>query len=235
MQKTAIFGGTFDPIHWGHLLLAETALSQFNLDRVVWVPTNHPPHKLRSSLLKFEHRLEMVRQAIADHPDFTLSTVEAKRSGPSYTIDTFIELQSFYSNSQNQASSSSNRWYWILGLDAFQSLPKWHRIDELAPRCLWLVAPRLEVIVSADSNNHSKQNSLNFQIDAYCQYVVQQMVEQGIKIQWQCLLMPGVAISSKLVRQYCRDRYSIRYLVPEKVRTYIHTHNLYQSDQSPVN
>ena len=132
MPKLAIFGGTFNPIHWGHLLLAEMAVDQFQLDRVIWVPTFRPSYKAHS-LLAFEQRLEMVRRATAGHPAFTVSTIE-QQSGTSYAIVTFNALQALEPNAL---------WHWIIGDDAFQSLPKWYDSQALIAHCIWLVAPRV--------------------------------------------------------------------------------------------
>lgn len=208
MRKVAILGGTFDPVHWGHLLIAETALSQVALEQVIWVPTRRPPHKQAA---KFEHRLQMVQRAIADHPAFALSPGAANRSDPSYAIQTLIDLQAVYPNTH---------WYWIVGLDAFQTLPRWYRRQELAAECDWLVAPRL-------CARGEQSGGTWVQVQFVCEQVAQQLAEEGISIHWQILHMPWVGVSSSLIRQYCRDRYSIRYLVPEAVRIYIATHNLY--------
>ncbi|WP_219904755.1 nicotinate (nicotinamide) nucleotide adenylyltransferase [Stenomitos frigidus] len=132
MPKIAIFGGTFDPIHWGHLLIAETAFDQFQLDRVIWVPTFRPSYKAHP-LLAFEQRMEMVRRAIADHPAFTVSAIDEQQAGTSYAIATFNALQALEPNTV---------WYWIVGNDAFQSLPKWRGSQSLIAQCIWLVAPR---------------------------------------------------------------------------------------------
>jgi len=200
MRKVAILGGTFDPVHWGHLLMAQTALSQVALEQVMWVPARCPPHKLAA---KFEYRLEMVQRAIAEHPAFVISPLAENDSGPTYAIQTLIEFQAFYPDTH---------WYWIVGLDTFQTLPRWYRRQELALACDWLVVPRMRA--GGDS-------------EALCQQVAQQLEKQGVIVRWQLLSMPLVGVSSSLIRQYCRDRTSIRYLVPEAVRIYITTHNLY--------
>lgn len=198
MQQIAIFGGTFDPVHWGHLLIAQTALSQVNLEKVIWIPTRKTRHK-QATL--FEHRWEMVRQAIALHPAFMLLPVEGDRRGSFYAINILIELQALYPNTH---------WYWILGLDTFQTLPRWYQRRELAAECDWLVAPRATV-------------ESNFT----CEQVVQQLAAQEISIRWQLLQMPLVGVSASLIRQYCHDGRSIRCLVPEVVREYIANNNLY--------
>ncbi|MEH2214703.1 nicotinate (nicotinamide) nucleotide adenylyltransferase [Nostoc sp.] len=211
MQRLAIFGGTFDPIHWGHLLVAETALHQVSLEKVIWVPTLNPPHK-KAAL--FEHRLQMLQLAIIDNPAFTVSLVETNRSGTSYAINTLIDLSACYPNTH---------WYWIVGLDTFQTLPGWYRGHELAQMCDWLIAPRQ---LGGETITQSK---------LICKQVEQQLKEQSAIVHWQLLNIPFVGVSSSLIRKFCRDnfvnakseRQSIRYLVPESVRSYITNNNLY--------
>jgi nicotinate-nucleotide adenylyltransferase len=216
MQKLAIFGGTFNPVHWGHLLIAETALSQLELDRIVWVPAYQPPHKAEADiLLSYDHRFEMVKLALADHPCFEISAVESERAGRSYAIDTLRTLQTLYPDTH---------WHWIIGLDAFQHLPRWYAHRELAQYCCWVVAPRLER-TAATANRQKAQIEA---AEAVCAEVAQVLARQSIKVHWQILQMPIVEISSSLIRQYCHQQRSIRYLVSEPVRTYILQHHLYQ-------
>ena len=208
MEKVAIFGGTFDPIHWGHLLIAEMALDRLRLDRVIWVIDRSPPHKQLPTLLSFQYRWEMVQLAIANHPAFLLLPHTSNSSGSSYAIDTFTNLQTIY---------PQTHWYWIVGQDAFATLSRWYRRQELIPKCNWLVAPR--------------PNSNNIELELLTQQVVEQLNSQNISLRWQILSMPSVAISSSLIRQYCQQNRSIRYLVPEAVRTYIQNHQLYREHQ----
>ncbi|MBW4454684.1 MAG: nicotinate (nicotinamide) nucleotide adenylyltransferase [Nostoc indistinguendum CM1-VF10] len=205
MQQLAIFGGTFDPIHWGHMLVAETALHQVSLEKVIWVPSLNPPHK-KAAL--FEHRVAMLQLAIEDNPAFTVSLVEANRSGTSYAINTLIDLSAFYPNTH---------WYWIVGLDTFQTLPRWYRGHELAQMCDWLIAPRL---LGGETITQSK---------LICKQVEEQLKEQLHIIHWQLLDIPLVGVSSSLIRKFCCVRQSIRYLVPETVRSYITNNNLYSN------
>jgi nicotinate-nucleotide adenylyltransferase len=202
MLKLAVLGGSFNPIHRGHLLMAEVALKQVHLDQVIWVPSQYPPHKQSAELADFQHRFEMVKQAIASYPAFCLSVVDQNHIAPSYAIDTLLDLQTRYPASQ---------WYWIIGLDAFASLPRWYRRQELAVQCRWLVAPRL-----------------GQPAEIVGQRVAEQMAAQSIKIDWQLLQMPLVEISSSLVRQYCRDRRSLQAIVPKSVENYILAHHLYR-------
>ena len=201
MQKIAIFGGTFNPVHWGHLLIAEAALSQKSLDRVLWV-TVYPRYKA-ATILEFRHRQAMVERAIAPYPNFVLCTPEKHQS--IYAIDILFSLQARYPNSE---------WYSIVGLDAFRSLPRWYRSQDLAAQCYWLVAPRRNSDIEGKS---SIEKTINY------------FVQQGVKVQWEYLKMPDIEISSSLVRQYCHNSYSIHSLVPETVRAYILEQDLYRA------
>lgn len=206
MQQLAIFGGTFDPIHWGHLLVAETALHQVPLEQVIWVPSLNPPHK-QAAL--FEHRVAMLKLATENNPAFAVSLIEIKRLGTNYAINTLIDLSALHPNTH---------WYWIIGLDAFQTLPRWYRGHELAQMCDWLIAPRLlggETIA---------------QSELICKQVEKKLRDQSFSINWQFLDIPLVGISSSLIRKFCSERRSIRYLLTEPVRSYIARHNLYSNN-----
>lgn len=210
MRKLGIFGGTFDPVHYGHLLIAESALDSVALEQVIWVPTPHPHYRQAA---RFEHRLAMVQRAIANHPAFTIAPIAANCSATTYAIHTLLELQAVYPNTH---------WYWILGLDTFQTLPRWYRRQEIATSCDWLVASRL-----LSSVHKQEQDSANPQ--QICEQVVQQLASEHISIKWQILQVPLFGISATLVRQYCREHRSIRYLVPESVRIYLSEHHLYSA------
>ncbi|MFB2938492.1 nicotinate (nicotinamide) nucleotide adenylyltransferase [Aerosakkonemataceae cyanobacterium BLCC-F154] len=207
MQKLAIFGGTFDPIHWGHLLIAETAVDRLKLDGVIWAIDRCPPHKQFSTQLDFPYRWQMVQLAIANHPAFILSPITNNSPGYSYAIETFINLQVVY---------PETHWYWIVGQDAFATLPRWFGRQELIPKCDWLVAPRPE--------------ASNIELELLGLSVVEQLTAEAIAIRWQVLSVPPIAISSSLIRQYCQQQRSIRYLVPETVRTYILNQQLYKEN-----
>lgn len=218
MGRKAIFGGTFDPIHWGHLLIAETALSQIGVEQIIWVPTQRPPHK---QVLSYEHRRAIVECAIADNPAFILDAPPISKAEPDYAINTLAYFQQAYPNQD---------WYWIIGLDAFQTLPRWYARDRLIPAFDWLVAPR--PFASTTQTNvrpeqHKTQQAIDSQMSQLCQQVARKLASQAISIRWQLLHMPPVDISSSLIRQYCRQHRSIGYLVPETVRAYIAAHNLY--------
>lgn len=237
MAKIAIFGGTFDPVHWGHVLVAETAASQFSLDRVIWMPDRSPRHKWRPDLASFEQRREMLALAIADRPDFVLSPPEANPSGSSLAIDTLLYLQ--------KLCSGDNRWYWIIGSDALLTLPKWHRCREMGGLCDWLVAPRPsqrdgETAASGDVEGAPEWgdfsggkpidsgDKMQLQTNAVGLRVAAQMALMDVEIRFDVLSMSAIEISSSHIRRCCAENRDIRYLVPEVVRTYIAAHQLYQ-------
>lgn len=202
LQKVGIFGGAFNPVHWGHLLIAETAFSQFELDQILWVTTYRPSHKKTSHLLEFTHRITMVQSAIADHPNFTTPDVDLDQEESSYAMSTLIKLKHLYPFVD---------WYWIIGADAFQTLPDWRDSDKIAAQCTWLVAPRN-----------------NLDTATLCQEVASRLSSDAPQLRWQLLSMPQVGVSSSLIRHYCQSKRSLRYLVPESVRDYITAHQLYQ-------
>lgn len=237
MGKIAILGGTFDPVHWGHVLVAETAASQFGLDQVIWVPDRSPPHKWRPDLASFERRREMLELAIGDHPDFLISPPEANPSDSSFAIDTLLYLQKLY---------PADRWYWIIGSDALLTLPKWHRCREIGRLCDWLVAPRPsqgdgETGESREIGGVSEWgdcpsgkpldsggNRMLVQANAVGRRVAEQMALMDVEIRWEVLSMPAIEISSSHIRRCCAESRDLRYLVPEVVRAYIVAHQLYQ-------
>ncbi|WP_088890317.1 nicotinate (nicotinamide) nucleotide adenylyltransferase [Leptolyngbya ohadii] len=223
MGKVGIFGGTFNPIHNGHLLAAETALNQASLDRIFWVPSSHAPYKSIQELAPLPDRYQIVQRAIDSHPKFVLTESEASR----YAVDTLKGLQHRYGNCE---------WYWILGVDAFRSLPRWVGRHELIPQCHWLVVPRSQIYPDPqpDGKAFLRENGTSTEVNQspagledYCQQVAEQLWTEAIDIQWQLLQMPIIQISSSLVRRYCQQGRSIRYLVPDSVREYIAAHCLY--------
>jgi len=237
MGKTAIFGGTFDPVHWGHLLAAQTAASQFNLDRVIWVPDRSPPHKCRRDLASFEQRRAMLALAIADRPDFLLAPPASNPSGSSFAIDTLLYLQKLY---------PGDRWYWIIGSDAFRTLPKWYRCGEIGGLCDWLVGPRPSQKdgETGESGNMGAASEwgdsprdvpidaggdrMQVQTNAVGERVAEQMALLGVEIRWEVLSMPAIEISSSHIRRCSAENRDLRYLVPEVVGSYIAAHQLYQ-------
>jgi nicotinate-nucleotide adenylyltransferase len=134
MKKIGILGGTFNPIHSGHLLLAEGIKDTLCLDSVLFMPCNLPPHKLSEIIAPVKKRLTMVRLAVRGNPYFKVSTVEIERGGRSYSVDTLLELHKKY--------KSRARFYFIIGSDSFSGLKKWKQVDKLMKLCTLVSAKR---------------------------------------------------------------------------------------------
>ncbi|SHE77189.1 nicotinate-nucleotide adenylyltransferase [Seinonella peptonophila] len=121
-MRIGILGGTFDPIHIGHLLMAEQALQAYQLNEVWFIPAATPPHKIGRSITAAHHRLEMVRLAVLEHPQFRVNELEYHRPGPSYTVETIENLHSIY---------SENDFFLIIGADTVIDLPNWYKIEKI--------------------------------------------------------------------------------------------------------
>jgi len=192
-----VLGGTFDPIHIGHLIVAEEARIRLEFNEVLFVPAGQPWLKLDHSITPTVHRVEMVRRAIAANPYFKLSTLEVERPGPSYTVDTMTMLQ--------KQLGSEARLFFILGHDTLAELPLWKEPKKLVQLCRLVVAPRLG---SKDLKH------LETSIPGLPDKVIQ-------------LDMPVIAISSSEIRQRIAQGLSVRYLVPAEVEKYIAEQKIY--------
>lgn len=226
MRRLAILGGTFNPVHVGHLIMAEAALSQCHLDGVLWMPSRYAHYKAEVPLLDLHHRVEMIQRAIAPNPSFCVTPLDQPETGRSYALTLFQQLQGRYPQIQ---------WYWIIGLDAFRTLPRWYGRETLIRQCCWLVAPRLELntIQIGDLVNSVLPAAtplpdwLAVQTERGIEAVRKELGDQGLSLKWRSLQMPLFPISSRIIRTYCRSQQSIRYLVPDEVYQYIHMHRLY--------
>ncbi len=134
MKKVGILGGTFNPIHNGHIQLAKKALKEFGLAHIIFVPTGLPPHKSTKDLASKEHRLKMVAEAIRGNKKFKLSKMEINRSGYSYAIDTFGKLK--------KRLGQKTRLFYVMGLDSINSILSWKKPLELFKMCEFIVATR---------------------------------------------------------------------------------------------
>ena len=132
-MKFGILGGSFNPVHLGHLLLAQEAKEMLGLERVFFIPYSQPPHKSADGLLQSSHRLEMIRLAIRGNPSFEASDIEMKRGGVSYSVDTLRHLRKEF---------PSASFYFLIGSDAFQGLYAWKEAEELFRLCRFVIAER---------------------------------------------------------------------------------------------
>lgn len=208
MSPFGVFGGTFDPIHYGHLRLAEDMADALGLERVVFIPAGQPPHR-GVPRTAARHRLEMVRRAIAGNPRFEADACEVERDAPSYTVDTLTALRARLRDEQPL-------WL-LLGADAFMGLPTWHdwrRLFELAN--LAVAARPGTPLLDADAmptmlkSEVAQRQSLK---DAAGGVLIRQT--------------PLLDISATAIRDTLARRGSARYLLPDAVLDYIHEHQLY--------
>ena len=198
-MNIGVMGGTFDPIHKGHIMVAEEARAQLSLAEVLFVPAGKPWLKEDSSILVVEHRVQMVRLAIADRPYFKLSTIEVNRDGPTYSVDTLAELR-------GQVSAEDGLFF-ILGWDSLEQLPRWRQPSWLIKMCYLVAVPR-------PGYSFPDLSSL-------------EAVIPGLSRRLTLLDRPEVDISATDIKNRVAQGLSIRHLVPEPVIEYIRQHELY--------
>lgn len=205
-MRIGVLGGTFDPIHIGHLVAAEEVRARLDLERVVFVPAGLPPHKLHIHVTPTEHRLNMVQLAIADNPHFALSRVDVDRFGPSYTVDTVELLRDEY--------SPNAELYLIMGSDSLAELLTWHKPERLIRLCRVVALRRPGYRVDLEELNR---------------------LLPGAIARVQLLEMPLLEVSSTDLQRRVRMGLPIKYLVPPAVEAYIRQHGLYQDFRSYPN
>ncbi len=215
--RVGIFGGTFNPIHLGHLLLAETAREALSLDRVLFIPVGQPPHKRVPGLLNGAARLRMVQLAIKDHPGFAASDLELQRTGPSYSIDTVTALT---------GALPEAKLFLLIGQDMLGV--RWVAWNELTRLCRVVVARRSLDSPHALLRNAKQWGSLGIPPRGHPRGAPQaSRVRPQPEIRW--LDMPLISIASLDIRARIAVGRSIRYLVPAPVERYIRRHRLYQA------
>ena len=198
-MNIGVLGGTFDPIHNGHLLMAEEARARLNLAVVLFIPAGQPWLKVASPVSAAEHRVQMVRLAIADKPYCKLSAMEIERAGPTYTVDTIAELSS--------QLGSGDELFFILGQDNLTQLPEWKEPSRLVEMCYLVAVPR-------PGSSPPDMKALEAAIPGISQRVM--LMEK-----------PRVDISASVIRDRVGRGLSIHHLVPEPVSSYIREHGLY--------
>lgn len=196
-NRIGIMGGTFDPIHFGHLFIAECARHRFNLEKVLFIPSGRPVHKHRTNIVEPLHRLEMTKLAIDGNPSFEISSLEINRPGPTYTVDTLAELQAI--------DGGSNSYFFITGADAIQEILTWKDVNRVMELCSFIAVTRPGY--SLEGMNKIINSLSPGQRAKICVY------ETG-----------GILVSSTEIRERIKNEEPFKYLVPEKVEQYI-THN----------
>ena len=208
-------GGTFNPVHLGHLRAAEEVAESLQLEQVIFMPAAKPPHKSEVGLVSFQDRYQMLELAVADNPRFTLSDLEHQRTGKSYSVETLTKLSSQRGEGEDL--------YFVLGLDAFLELPTWKSYKDLFSLCHFVVVARPGF--SPDSLYDMLQSRVS---DSYSYDSLVQGYIHPSKHTVYYREMTLLDISSSSIRRLLARGCSVRYLLPEKVEEYIRQKDLYR-------
>lgn len=198
MLRLGVMGGTFDPPHIAHLIVAEKALFEYRLDRILFIPSGDPPHKKVINISNAEHRYAMTLLSIASNPSFYITRMEIERPGPSYSIDTMRQLRSIY--------NSDAQFFFILGMDEALEITSWHEAEALPSLTRFIVAPR----------------------PGFDQSTIQSHMPDIFREVIDPLSMQPIYVASTELRDMVEQSISIRYLVPDTVNDYIIKHKLYK-------
>lgn len=201
MKRIGIMGGTFNPIHKGHLALARAAMDEFVLDKIIFIPAGMPPHKKPGEIIDKEHRYKMVKMAIKGSSKFLISRIELDRKGISYAVDTFNELKKKY--------GGKAKLFYVMGLDSINEILEWKKPLELFKLCEFIVSTR------PGSRIRTFKRLVRFP-------PLQKEVD---KIH---LMELKENISSSDIRERLKSGRSVKGLLPKTVENYIRKHNLYK-------
>jgi len=227
LKKIGIIGGTFDPVHNGHLHLAEQAQKFFDLDRVIFIPAFRSPHKLAIKPESCKHRLSMLSLALKNRPGFSIDEIEIKKNAVSYTIETLKDL-----NSEHPDWSL----FLILGSDVFQAIDTWKKSTQLLDFCNILVAtrPGVDFSISEPIKNKlslSEPETNNHPSKFRTELIVFENFKKGAQVIF--FPIPPLDISSKNIRQRIIKKEVIKNLLPLSVDHYIMKHRLYRNESPP--
>lgn len=200
-KRVGILGGTFDPIHVGHLMMAEAVRGEYQLDEILFIPAASPPHKEGQRITSAEHRYLMTVLATLSNPHFFVSDLEMKRPGPSYTIDTIYALRYEF---------PKTAFSFIIGTDVIAEIATWDRVEELLTLCPFIAASR--------PGEEPDLARLRRELGALGEARIHSVTT------------PELEISSTDIRQRVRRGASIRYIVPDAVEQYIYKEGLYRDD-----
>lgn len=214
-MRIAVLGGTFNPVHYGHLRVAEEAREGLGLDKVVFIPTAIPPHKTEESLTPASVRLEMVRLAIADNPGFDVSDMEIKRGGRSYTVDTLRELK--------KGGPADLKISLIIGNDSFNDITTWCEYQELFKLASFIVVPRPGYAAKKPGEVLPVELARKFWYDSSTDSYLN---SYGNTLSYMATTL--IDISSSDIRRRVKEGSSVRYLLPETVIEYIMSRSLYK-------
>ena len=198
--RIGVLGGTFDPPHIGHLVIAQEALAHLRLERVIFAPTRNPPHKPNQVITPIEDRMEMVRLAIAGNPRLTLSRVDVDRAGPTYTVDTLRLLREQW--------GPQAEIYFIIGMDSLASILSWYHPEEMIKLCKLAVFKRPGFTADLEELERA----------------LPRLRERVVMID-----APALGVAASDLQRRVRNGEPIAHLVPHAVAVYIRDNGLYQN------
>ncbi len=198
-MKLGIFGGTFDPPHIGHLILAAEALEQLSLDKILWVLTPFPPHKQKQKITPVNYRQSMVELAVDGNPCFVLSRIDIDRSPPHYAVDTMFLFRE---------QMPEDALYYLMGADSLNDIPKWHRPIDFINLCNGIIIMSRQV-------KEFKESVLNLGMPS-------------LRKKLHYLKTPNIDISGTDIRSRIKNGRQYRYFIPERVYQYIVENQLYK-------
>lgn len=211
-ENIIFFGGTFNPIHIGHMILAQSCLDQVeDVSKVIFIPNGNPPHKY-SNIPSAYHRLQMCKLSIDGCDNFEIDDYECEKETSSYTLETIRYLKKKY---------NIDKPYWLVGFDNLTELTKWYRIDELVKECIFILGFYPNDIDSVDKDRWMLQ-------EPYASYPFYRNMETVF------ITMPEVKIRSTAIRSRIYQNMPIRYMVTDKVLEYIKDNNLYTDDENKL-
>jgi nicotinate-nucleotide adenylyltransferase len=201
-MRIGVFGGTFDPIHLGHLILAEQCREQARLDEVWFVPAPRPPQKEGQAVTRFDQRVEMLQLAVAGNPAFRVDEVEKDRAGPSYTVDTLAELKRRHPGYD---------FFLLIGGDSLADLPTWREPARLVEQATLLVMSRAGATLPSIPELRARLG-----------------LPGGVPLRLEVVQAPRIDVASRDLRARAAAGRTLRYLVPRAVEVYVQEKRLYQ-------
>ncbi len=199
-MRLGLYGGTFDPVHYGHLLLAEQCREQCRLDAVWFLPSGLPPHKQGAAITDGKRRLEMLELAVAGHPEFAVNGLELERSGPTFTVDTLQQLHD---------EQPERELFFLIGADSLVEFPTWRSPERIA---------ELATLVAVNRGGQPQPDLTT---------VREQLGDEFVS-RIQFVTMPGLDLASREMRGRIHADRSIRFMTPRSVEMYIEQHGLYR-------
>lgn len=215
MARVGLLGGSFNPIHYGHLLLADEVLETLGLDRLLFVPAAAPPHKPATQLAPAADRYEMVRLAIADHPKFAVSDLELRRPGPSYTVDTLEAL-----------AAGGDELFYVVGSETFLDLLTWREPRRIARLARLVVIPRAGSAFDAESAAAQKVLREIGVEGGFVHDLSGGVPNRGVLI----VHATSLPLSASELRRRVREGRSLAFRMPPAAIAYVRSHGLYRAE-----